>query len=113
MGWHEIRPILYNDWDNDQVQGAMTATEGYYPRIEDENERKFAEMTNASEHNKANALDRAKKAFEAAEEARKAAEAEAGAADGAAAAGDAAPADGAAAPADGAAAPAAPAAALS
>ena len=32
MGWHEIHPIEYNDWDNDQVKGAMTSTEGYYPR---------------------------------------------------------------------------------
>lgn len=89
-GWHEIHPIEYNDWDNDQVHGAMTATEGYYPMKEDEDERKWAELTNASEHNKANALDRAKVAFEAAEQARKAAEEAAGAAEGEAAAGDAA-----------------------
>jgi hypothetical protein len=107
MGWHEIHPIEYNDWDN-EVKGAITATEGYYPRSEDEEERKFAVLTNASEHNKAKSLDRAIKAHEEAEAAKKAAEEEAGGAEGEAAAGDAA-----GAPADGAAtAPAASAAAL-
>lgn len=78
-GWHLERPIEYNDWDNDQVQGAMTSTEGYYPLKEDEEERKFAELTNANEHNASSALERAKAAAEAAAESAKLA-ADAGAA---------------------------------
>jgi hypothetical protein len=91
QGWHMIHPVDYNNWDDDQVQGAMTATEGYYPRKEEEDERKWAELTNASEHNSANSLERAKAAFLAAEEAKAAAAGEEGKAEG-----DAAAADGAA-----------------
>ena len=60
----------------------MTSTEGYYPLKEEEDERKWAEMTNANEHNKASSLERAKAAFEAAEAAKKAAEEAEGAAEG-------------------------------
>jgi hypothetical protein len=48
--WHMEKVEKFNDWDNDQIHGAMTSTEGYYPRKEDEDERKFAKMTNAEEH---------------------------------------------------------------
>ena len=102
QGWHMVRPIEYNNWDDDQVQGAMTATEGYYPRKEEEDERKWAELTNASEHNAANALERAKAAALAAEEAKAAADGEEAKAEGDAAAADGAPvADAPAAPAAG------------
>ena len=102
-GWHIEKKEKFNDWDNDQIQGAMTSTEGYYPLKEVEEERKFAKLTNADEHSAKFALERAKKKAEEEAAAAAAAAAEAGAAEGEAAAADGAevPADGAA-PADGA-----------
>ena len=101
--WHIEKVEKFNDWDNDQVQGAMTSTEGYYPSKEDEEERKFGKLTNSEEHGKAHALKVAKEKEAEKAAAAAAAESEAGAAEGEAAAADGAevPADGAA-PAEGA-----------
>ena len=68
----------------------MESTEGFYPLPEVEEERKWAELTNASEHNKHSQLEAAKRKFEEEEAARKAAEAEAAEGEAAAGAEDAA-----------------------
>jgi len=97
-GWHIEKKEAYNDWDNDQIKGAMTSTEGYYPMKEDEEERKWGKLTNAEEHGKAASLRKAKAKAEEEAKAAAAAKEEAAAAEGEAAAADGAevPAEGAA-----------------
>lgn len=93
-GWHEEKTVEYNDWDEDRLKNAITSTEGYYPLKEEEEERKWGELTNANEHNASAALENAKKEWEAAQAAKLAAEGEEGAAEGEAKAEDAKGAEG-------------------